>query len=97
GLLFFELAAGLAAVFGLLGLILAVVGVYGVLSFATSQKTHEIGVRMALGAQRSGVLRLIFGQGMFIVLVGLAFGIAAALAASQFVGQFLTVSATDPV
>jgi predicted permease len=97
GLLFFELAAGLAAVFGLLGLILAIVGVYGVLSFATSQKTHEIGVRMALGAQRSDVLRLIFGQGMFIVLVGLAFGIAAALAASQFVGQFLTVSATDPV
>src|SRR4029077_15647551 len=84
-------------VFGLLGLILAVVGVYGVLSFATSQKTHEIGVRMALGAQRSDVLRLIFGQGMFIVAVGLAFGIAAALAASQFVGQFLTVSATDPV
>jgi len=97
GLLFFKLAAGLAAVFGALGLILAIVGVYGVISYAANQKTHEIGIRMALGAQRSDVLKLIFGQGLPIVGVGLVIGILAALAASKLVGQFLTVSATDPL
>ncbi len=96
GLLFFKLAAGLAAVFGMLGLILAVVGVYGVISYATNQKTHEIGIRMALGAQRSDVLKMIFGQGLFIVAIGLAFGVVAALAVSRLVGKLLIVSATDP-
>ena len=96
GLLFFELAAGLAAVFGALGLVLAVVGVYGVISYATSQKTHEIGVRMALGAQRFDVLRLIFGQGLLIVAIGLVLGLAAALAVSSAMGKFFIVSATDP-
>ena len=97
GLLFFELAAGLAAVFGALGLILAVVGVYGVVSYATNQKTHEIGIRMALGAQRFDVLKMIFSQGLLIVGIGIAFGLAAALAVSRFVGQFLTVSPKDPL
>ena len=97
GLLFFQLAAGLAAVFGALGLVLAVVGVYGVISYATNQKTHEIGVRMALGAQRMDVLKLVFGQGLLIVAIGIAAGIAAALAVSKFVGAFLTVSPKDPV
>jgi predicted permease len=97
GLLFFELAAGLAAVFGALGLILAVVGVYGVISYATNQKTHEIGIRMALGAQRFDVLRIIFGQGLFIVAIGLALGLAAALGVSRLMGSFFIVSATDPV
>ena len=96
GLLFFELAAGLAAVFGALGLVLAVVGVYGVISYATSQKTHEIGVRMALGAQRFDVLRLIFGQGLLIVAIGLVLGLAAALAVSSAMSKFFIVSATDP-
>ena len=97
GLLFFQLAAGLAAVFGALGLVLAVVGVYGVISYATNQKTHEIGVRMALGAQRMDVLKLVFGQGLLIVAIGIAAGIAAALGVSKFVGAFLTVSPKDPV
>ncbi|MGH9747205.1 MAG: ABC transporter permease [Candidatus Acidiferrales bacterium] len=96
GLLFFELAAGLAAVFGALGLTLAVVGVYGVISFATNQKTHEIGVRMALGAQRADVLKLIFGQGLTIVAIGLGVGLVAALGVSSLIGKFFTVSATDP-
>jgi predicted permease len=97
GLLIYQIGAMLAAALGILGLILALVGVYGVISFAASQKTHEIGVRMALGAQRWDVLKMIFGQGLLIVGVGLALGLAAVLAASRVMGQFLVVSATDPV
>jgi len=97
GLLVYRVGAGLAAVLGVLGLILAIVGVYGVVSYAASQKTHEIGVRMALGAQPADILKMIFSQGLFIVAIGLAVGIATALAAAQVVGKFLTVSAMDPV
>jgi len=97
GLLVYRLGAALAAVLGVLGLILAIVGVYGVVSYAASQKTHEIGVRMALGAQPIDILKMIFGQGLFIVAIGLAVGIAMTLAAAQVVGKFLTVSAMDPV
>ena len=97
GLLIFQIGAALAAALGILGLILALVGVYGVISFAASQKTHEIGVRMALGAQRWDVLKMIFGEGLLIVGIGLAIGLAAVLAASRVMGQFLIVSATDPI
>jgi putative ABC transport system permease protein len=97
GLLVYRIGAALAAVLGVLGLILAIVGVYGVVSYAASQKTHEIGVRMALGAQPADILKMIFSQGLFIVAIGLAVGIAMALAAAQVVGKFLTVSAMDPV
>jgi predicted permease len=97
GLLIYRLGAALAGVLGVLGLILAIVGVYGVVSYAASQKTHEIGVRMALGAQPVDILKMIFGQGLFIVAIGLAVGIAMTLAAAQVVGKFLTVSAMDPV
>jgi macrolide transport system ATP-binding/permease protein len=97
GLLIFQIGAVLAAALGILGLILALVGVYGVISFAASQRTHEIGVRMALGAQRWDVLKMIFGQGLLIVGIGLAVGLAAVLAASRVMGQFLIVSATDPL
>jgi len=97
GLLIFQIGAVLAAALGILGLILALVGVYGVISFAASQKTHEIGVRMALGAQRWDVLKMIFGQGLVIVGIGLTLGLVAVLAASRVMGQFLIVSATDPL
>jgi len=97
GLLFYELGAVLAASFGILGLILAVVGVYGVISYAASQRTHEIGIRLALGAQRWDILKMVFGQGLLIVSIGLVIGLAAALAAARVVGNFLTVSATDPL
>ena len=97
GLLMFQLGAGLAAALGTLGLILAIVGVYGVVSYAASQKTHEIGVRMALGAQPMSILKTVLGQGMLIVGMGLVFGLAAALAAAKVVGNFLAVSGTDPV
>src|ERR1700677_541288 len=97
GLLVYRIGAGLAAVLGVLGLILAIVGVYGVVSYAASQKTHEIGVRMALGAQPTDILKMVFGEGLLIVAMGLGVGIALALAAAQVVGKFLTVSAMDPV
>jgi macrolide transport system ATP-binding/permease protein len=97
GLLVFQIGALLAAALGILGLMLALVGVYGVISFAASQKTHEIGVRMALGAQPWDVLKMIFGQGLFIVGIGLALGLAASLSASRLMSRFLTISATDPV
>jgi len=97
GLLMFQLGAVLAAVLGMLGLILAVVGVYGVVSYAASQKTHEIGIRMALGAEPASILKMVLGQGMLIVGIGLTLGLAAAFASAKLVGNFVAVSATDPV
>jgi putative ABC transport system permease protein len=67
-----------------------------VISYASSQKTHEIGVRMALGAQPKDILKMIFRQGLFIVVIGLALGIAMALAAARLFGSFLAVSPMDP-
>ncbi|MGD0427095.1 MAG: ABC transporter permease [Candidatus Acidiferrales bacterium] len=97
GLLFYKIGAVLAALLGMLGLVLAIVGVYGVVSYAATQKTHEIGVRMALGAQPADILRMVFREGLLIVGIGLVVGIGGALAAGQVVGSFLTVSARDPV
>jgi predicted permease len=97
GLLFYKIGAVLAALLGMLGLILAIVGVYGVVSYAATQKTHEIGVRMALGAQPADILKIVFREGLVIVGIGLVVGIGGALAAGQVVGSFLTVSARDPV
>jgi len=98
GLLFFEVGAGLAAALGFLGLILAVVGVYGVMSYAVSQRTQEIGIRMALGAQRRDILRMIGGQGFVIVASGLALGVVAALAAGRLVSDFLVgIGPSDPL
>jgi len=97
GLLFYKIGAVLAALLGMLGLILAIVGVYGVVSYAATQKTHEIGVRMALGAQPADILKMVFREGLLIVGVGLVVGIAGALAVGKVVSSFLTVSARDPV
>jgi putative ABC transport system permease protein len=98
GFLMFKLGAGLAAILGMLGLALAVVGVYGVVSFVTSQRTHEIGIRMALGAHSGEIMRMVLGQGIVIVGCGVVAGLAAAAAAGQLVGGFLVgVSPTDPV
>jgi putative ABC transport system permease protein len=98
GLLFFELGAGLATVLGLLGLILAIVGVYGVMSYAVSQRTQEIGIRMALGAQRRDILSAIGRQGLAIVVSGLTVGLLAAWAVGRLVSDFLVgVEPTDPI
>ena len=98
GLMLFQLGASLAAILGILGLVLAIVGVYGVISYSASQRTHEIGVRMAIGAQPGQVLRMIFRQGFLIVAFGLVLGILAALGISQLVGSLLVgVGGADPL
>ena len=88
----------LLGLFGILALVLATVGIYSVLAYVVAQRTHEIGIRMALGAQRRDVLRLVVGQGMRAVLIGVALGIAAALALSRLLSQLLYgVGDKDPV
>jgi putative ABC transport system permease protein len=98
GFLMFRFAAALAASLGILGLTLAVVGVYGVISYAASQRTHEIGIRLALGAQPGQILKMIFRQGFLIVGAGALAGILAAAALARLVGNLLFgVSPGDPL
>ena len=78
----------MAATMGLLGLILALVGVYGVLSYAASQKTHEIGIRMALGARPLDILKMVFGEGLLIVGGGIIAGLRPRLHCARLVGRF---------
>jgi putative ABC transport system permease protein len=83
--------------FGLLALLLATVGVYGVMSYSASRRTHEIGIRMALGAERNDVLKLVIKKGLALILVGLVIGVAGALALTRVIASFLYgVSPTDP-
>jgi predicted permease len=90
--------AVLAAAFGGLGTLLAAIGLYGVVAFSVARRTREIGVRMALGAQPSGVLRLVMRQGFTLAGVGLAIGAAlAALAGTALSGLLYGISAFDPV
>jgi len=84
--------------FSLTALLLACIGLYGVMSYATSRRTQEIGIRMALGASRSEVLKLVLGQGMRLILVGVLLGLSAALAITQITKSLLFgLSATDPM
>jgi predicted permease len=88
----------LLGVFGGVALTLAAVGIYGIMSHAVKRRTREIGIRVALGARPADVLRLVVGQGMTLAGVGLAIGVAVALAATRLMTQMLYgISATDPV
>ncbi len=84
--------------FGLLALALASLGLYGVLAASVAQRTQEIGIRIALGAQTGSVLKLVIGQGMKLVLLGAGLGMAGALALTRLLKTLLFgVSATDPL
>src|SRR5882762_4916933 len=88
----------LPILFGLLALGLASIGLYGILAYAATRRQHEIGLRMALGASRLSVLRLILGEGMSLVLVGLGVGFVASLATGRVLSRALYgVSGTDPL
>jgi ABC-type antimicrobial peptide transport system permease subunit len=93
---FERIAVDFAGTFGLVAMLLAAVGIYGVVSYTARQRTHEIGIRMALGAGRGDVFRQTLRQGLRLTLIGLAVGVAISLACTQFLrGMLYGVAATD--
>jgi len=98
GFFLLRLGALFAGALGGLSLLLATIGVYGVISYVTSQRTHEVGIRMALGAQKSEILSLVLRQGIVSVGIGLLIGIGVSLGAAQLLrGLFFQISSFDPV
>src|SRR5439155_11709994 len=88
----------LLATFGVLALTLAGVGIYGVIAYSVTQRTQEIGVRMALGAQRSDVLKMVMGSGVWLTTIGIGIGLLGSLAAAHAVSRFLfATSPNDPL
>jgi putative ABC transport system permease protein len=93
-----RVGASLFGILGLLGLVLASGGLYGVIAYTASQRTHEIGIRMALGAKPQEILQLVLRQGLILAVVGVAAGLAAALAMTRVLSVMLYgISATDAV
>jgi putative ABC transport system permease protein len=88
----------LLGAFAAIAMALACVGIFGVMAYLVSQRTQEVGIRMALGAQRKDILGLVFGKGMRLTAMGICAGVVAALALTRLMGQLLfDVSPTDPV
>ncbi|MHB8412409.1 MAG: ABC transporter permease [Candidatus Acidiferrales bacterium] len=97
-LAFQKFSMTLMSIFAGLALILAAVGIYGVMAYSVAQRWHEIGVRMALGARPLDIFRMVVGQGMLLTFIGLIVGLAGALAATRLLaGQLYGVTATDPI
>ncbi len=98
GFFLLRMGALFGGALGALGLILALVGIYGVVSYAASQRTQEIGVRMALGARRGDILRLVVGQGLMLIGLGVVVGLAASFGVARLLTNLLFgISSTDPV
>jgi predicted permease len=97
GFMMFRMGAQQAGAMGLLGLLLATIGVYGVVSYGAAQRTREIGIRMALGAEPRAVATLVMGQGVWLVIAGIALGVGGAMAVSRLAGNVLLVDAADPL
>ena len=93
-----RLAMVLLSVFSALALVLSAIGIYGVISYLTGQRTHEIGIRVALGASSSDVLCMVLGEGMKLTLIGVAIGVAAALGLTRLIAKLIYgVGASDPI
>ncbi len=98
GLFLFRMATRFSGALGLVGLMLAMVGVYGVISYAAALRTHEIGVRMALGANRSSILKMVLRQGFILIGIGVAAGLVLAVLAGMAIKAMLVnVSPADPL
>jgi ABC-type antimicrobial peptide transport system permease subunit len=96
GFLFFNLGAELTGALGIMGLALALVGIYGVMAYAVGQRTQEIGVRMALGAERTDILWMVSRQGLAMVGTGLVLGLLLAMGVGRLVQNFLVgIGPTD--
>jgi putative ABC transport system permease protein len=88
----------LLGIFAIVALILAAVGIYGVIAYAVSQRTRELGIRIALGASKRDIFRLVVWQGMILSVIGVAAGVGASLALTRFLSSLLYgVSSTDPL
>ena len=97
GLFIFRLAATVAAIMGFLGLTLAIIGVYGVVSYSVSRRTHEIGIRVAIGASRNDILKLVCRQGFELIGAGVCAGLIAAWALARAMASLLlNVNPADP-
>lgn len=92
-----RMAAALLSVFGLVALVLAAIGIYGVMAYSIAQRTREVGIRMALGAQPGDVVRMVMGQGLRVIAAGVGVGIIGAVAAARLLsGLLFGISALNP-